>query len=520
MLVTLPLILLLLDYWPLRRAEPAGRLILEKLPLLALSAAACAITLLAQGDAVHSGSSFSLPHRLGNAATSCAVYLGQMVWPARLAVLYPFPQNGQPTWEVALAAALIAGFSALAWWQRKMRPWLATGWVWYLVMLLPVAGLIQVGRQAHADRYTYLPQIGIYLALTWLVAEWRANRAAIGSLVAAALAVLMFCAWKQTAYWQDSETLWTHTLACTTDNDIAHNDLGLALFQKGRVDAAIVQYQEALKIRPDSAARNNLGLVLFQQGRVDEALLDFQEALKIKPDYAEARNNLGLALFQKGRVDEAMVNYEETLKIKPDYAEARNNLGNALLRKGKREEAITQFEMALRIKPSYGQAENNLGTTLHQLGRLGEAISHYQKAQELLPDNESVHFNFAKALLQQGRTGEAITQYQSALQIDPADVEAQNNLAWLLATSGPASLRDGNKAVQLARRANELAGGKDPVILGTLAAALAEAGQFDEARRSTQQAIALAQAAGQPELVRRLNSELLLYQTGRPFHQP
>jgi len=488
MLVTLPLVLLLLDYWPLQRVEPRklSGLVLEKLPLLALSAAGCAATLLAQNAAIHSGGSFSLPYRLGNALAACMVYLGQMVWPAGLAVLYPFPHNGAPMWEMALAGMLLAGLSVVAWGERRTRPWMLIGWVWYLVMLLPVVGIIQVGRQAHADRYTYLPQIGIYVAVTWLVAEWQASRVVFAGLMAGVLAVLMVCAWKQTAYWQNSETLWTHTLACTTNNDMAHN---------------------------------NLGNFFYQKGRVDEAIPQFQAALSIRPDFAEAHHNLGLANYQKGKMDEAILEYQEALRIKPYYAEAHYNLGNALRQVGRLDEAITQYQAALQFKPSYGEAENNLGTSLRKKGRVDEAISHYQKALEIMPDNESVHVNFANALLQKGRVDQAIAQFQTALQIDPADVEIQNNLAWLLATCAQASLRNGGKAVQLAQRANELAGGKNPVILGTLAAAFAEAGQFGDAVQSAQKAVDLARAAGRQDLAGRFNGELQLYQAGRPLRQ-
>ncbi len=428
MLVTLPLVLLLLDYWPLQRVEPRklSGLVMEKLPLLALSAAGCVATLLAQNIAIQSSGTFSLPHRLGNALAACMVYLGQMVWPAGLAVPYPFPHNGAPTWEVALAGTLLAGLSVVAWEQRRTQPWLLMGWVWYLVMLLPVVGIIQVGGQAHADRYTYLPQIGIYMAITWLVAEWGVRwlhhgplRVALGGLMAGVLAVLMVCAWKQTAYWQNSETLWTRALACTTDNYVAHYSFGSALRQKGRLDEAILQYQEALRINPG---------------------------------YANALNNLGTALRQKGRVDEA----------------------------------ITQFQLALKV----------------------------------MPDNEAIHFNLAKALFQKGRVDEAIIQFQMALQIEPADMEVQNNLAWLLATAPQASLRNGDKAVELARQANELAGGKNPVILGTLAAALAETGRFSEAVETAQRALRLAGAQSNIVLAGRLQLEMKLYQAGSPFHSP
>jgi tetratricopeptide (TPR) repeat protein len=340
MLVTLPLVLLLLDYWPLRRVEPRklSGLVLEKLPLLALSAASCVATLWAQNLAIQSIGSFSLPMRLGNALVSPMIYLGQMVYPAGLAVLYPFPHHGAPAWESALAGTLLAGLSALAFWQRRKQPWLLIGWLWYLVMLLPVLGVIQMGGKAHADRYTYLPQIGVYVAITWLVAEWRLSRAALGVLMAGMLALFMVCAWQQTAYWQNSETLWTYTLACTTDNDVAQNNLGLVLMQKGRMDAAITCFQQALQIRPDFAeAHDNLGYALLQTGKVDEAIAHCQRALQIKPDDAEACVNLGNALFQKGRVDDAIAQYRKALQIKPGLAVARKNLSAVLRQKSGRQ---------------------------------------------------------------------------------------------------------------------------------------------------------------------------------------
>jgi tetratricopeptide (TPR) repeat protein len=386
MLVTLPLVLLLLDYWPLQRMETGkfSGLVVEKLPLLALSAAACVATVLAQQESIQSLKSFSLPLRLGNALVAYMVYLGQMVYPAGLAAFYPYPHNGLPPWEVALAATLLIALSAFVFWRRRREPWLLMGWLWYLVMLLPVVGLIQAGRQAHADRYTYLPQIGICMGVTWMVAQWRVNRAALGTLMAGTLGVLMFCAWKQTAYWQDSEALWRHTLACTTDNDMAHNNLGIVFYQKGQLDDAITQYQTAA---------------------------------------------------------------------------------------------------------------------------------------EITPDYESAHFNLAKALFQKGRVQESIAQFQASLQINPDDMQVMDGLAWLLATSRQASLRDGDKAVQLATKANELAGGKNPIVLRALAAAYGETGRFDVAAQTAEKAMAMAQAAGQQNLAEKLNVELRRYRAGLPLHQ-
>jgi tetratricopeptide (TPR) repeat protein len=330
------------------------------------------------------------------------------------------------------------------------------GWLWYVGMMIPVIGIVQMSSCAHADRYTYLPQIGLYWLLTWAAVEmcagWRHRCVLLGGCSMIILVALIFCARTQTSYWRNGESLWTHTLACTADNYTAHNNLGDALFQKGNEAEAVVQYQTALQINPDYAdAHNNLGNILLQKSRVDEAILQYRMALHLKPYDAEAHNNLGTALFQKGRVDEAIAHCQAALQINPNYADAHDNLGNALMQKGSVGEAITQYQQALEIKPSF-----------------------------------------------------------------PA---AQNNLAWVFATSFQVSLRNGNRAVELAQRANQLTGGENPVILHTLAAAYAEAGRFGDAMRSAQKAIELAQAAGQQDLVEQLNVELKLYEAGFPFHQ-
>jgi len=367
MLVTLPLVLLLLDYWPLQRKEPAGRLVLEKWPLLALSAASCAATLLAQREAMPLTGAVSVPSLLVTALLACKVYLCQMVCPAGLAVFYPFPHQGLPVREAAMAGTLLAVISAAVVWQWRKRPWLLVGWVWYVVMLLPVLGIIQVGQQAHADRYTYLPQIGIYIAITWLATEWRISRAALGGLMAGVIGLFMFCAWQQAAYWQNSETLWADALACTLDNDLAQDNLGLVLLQKGRIDAAINCFQEALRIRPDFAeARNNLGNALLQTGKVEEAIACFRQALQLRPDFAQAEDNLGYALLQTATVDEAIAHCQRALQIKPDDAEACVNLGNAFVRKGEAQDAIALYRKALQIKPGLAVAQRNLDALLRQ----------------------------------------------------------------------------------------------------------------------------------------------------------
>jgi Flp pilus assembly protein TadD len=455
MLVTLPLVLLLLDYWPLQRlqTQKLSGLVMEKLPLLALSAGCSIATLLAQAETEQLTSVFPMPLRLANAVVSCRIYLDQMIWPAGLIVVYPYPHGGLPAREVVMAALILTAVSALAWNQRRKGPWLLMGWLWYLVMLLPVLGIIQVGLQAHADRYTYLPQIGLYVALTWWAAEWRLSRAVLGGLMAAVLAVLMVCAWQQSSYWKNDETLWTHLLSSTPNSPMGNYLLGNALSRAGRVEEAKAHYEKALRLKPDMTdAWNNLGNLLMQEGKVDEAASLFQKALQIKPDNIEALVNLGAAREQQGRLNEAISLLQKAVQLRPDSAQACNNLGGALL--------------------------------------------------------------------QAGKVAEAIPQIQQAMLLRPADPMIRNNLAWVLAAGPQASLRDGKKALDLARQANALTGGEDPVVLHTLAAALAETGRFGEAVETARHALRLAEAQTNSKLAGELRTEMPLYQAGRPFHRP
>jgi tetratricopeptide (TPR) repeat protein len=455
MLVTLPFVLLLLDYWPLNRlradtaTEPifrlAGRLVprrlvFEKLPLFGLAVASGVVTIYAQTGAIQSFEHVSLPLRMGNALMSYVDYLGQMFWPAGLAVLYPFTAGGVGVSGMVLSLVLLAGISAGVFALRR-RPYFLTGWLWYLLMLVPVIGIVQVGAQARADRYTYLPQIGLYLLSTWAAADlcagWRHRRAVLGGCATVILVALIFCARVQTSYWRNSESLWTHTLACTFDNFIGHTNLGNALLKMGNVNEAIAHYQKALQIKPDSAeAHNNLGNALIKKGSVDEAIAHYQKALQIKPDYAETHNNLGNALLKKGSVDEAIVHFQKALQIKPDFAEAYNNLGDSLLKKGSVDEAITHFQKALQIKPGYAEAHYNLGNALNKKGSVDEAITHFQKAVQIKSDYAEAYNNLGDALLKKGGVDEAIVHFQKALQIKPDFAEAHYNLGDALIKKG------------------------------------------------------------------------------------
>jgi Flp pilus assembly protein TadD len=528
MLVTMPFVLLLLDYWPLNRLSGFSpriwlRRVSEKIPLFVLTVGSCVATALVP-EKVSAGNSLFFTLRMENAVVSYVTYLWQMIQPSGLACLYPNPTNYLPFWQMAGALVLLLAITGAAWAFRRTHPWLVAGWLWYVGMMIPVIGIVQISYYAHADRYTYLPQIGLYLMLTWAAADlcvgWRHRREVLGGLFTIILAALIFRARTQTAYWRNSELLWTHTLACTSDNYTAHNNLGEALFQKGKVDEAITQYQTALEIKPDyTDAHNNLGEALFQKGRVDDAIAQFQKVLEIQPGYVHAHYNLGIALAQKGLLDEAIDQFRRTLEVLPDYLAAYNNLGFILAQKGFTDNAIVQFRKALEIQPDNAEAHSNLGNVLLQKGRVDEAITHYQTALQIKPNDVEVHNNLGSALLQKGRVDEAIIQYQKALEIKPGYPKALNNLAWILATIPQASLRNGSQAVELAQQANQLTGGENPIILRTLAAAYAEAGRFGDAVRSAQKAIELAQAAGQNNLAKQFNNELKLYEAGYPFHQ-
>ncbi len=434
MLVTLPFVLLLLDYWPLRRV-PSGvpgvasalpavwrRLCLEKAPFLLLAAAGCVTTLLAQRQAIRSDQGVVFLARIGNALESYVVYLWQTVYPVGLAAFYPHPGNHLSIWRVALSALALLIVSALVIVRRRKYPYLLVGWLWYLGMLVPVIGLVQVGGHAGADRYTYLPQIGLYLMVVWGAVEWcgawRWRRVVLGPAAVAALAGLMMRAYVQTGYWEDSVSLWTHALACTRDNVVAQNNLGDALAGQGRLAEAVEHYERALQLKPDEAEIHcGLGAALARQGKLAEAIGQYQQALQIRPDDALARYDYGGALASQGKASEAVEQYERALQLKPNYIEAHVNLGGVLTGLGKQAEAIPHFERALLLKPDDAKAHCNLGAALAGQGKLTEAISHYQRALQLKPDDVEAHCNLGAVLASQGKVAQAVQHFEQALNL-------------------------------------------------------------------------------------------------------
>jgi tetratricopeptide (TPR) repeat protein len=402
MLVTLPFVLLLLDYWPLRRISDEGsnvgrqllRLVVEKIPLLALSTVSSTVTFLAQRAALGWTEQLPILARINNAIVTYVIYVRQMFWPANLAVFYPHPENRMPPWEISLALAVLIGITMTAVILRKNAPYFITGWLWYLGMLVPVIGLVQVGWQGHADRYTYLPQIGLYIAGTWAVADltasWRRQRVLLGAAAVLVIGALSWQTWIQTSYWRDSETLFKHALAVTPKNDVAENNLGIVFLQKGQLDDAISRLQAAIDLRPENGpAHNNLAKALLQKGRLADALVHYRKFLEIEPENVEARNILGTALIQQGRVREAIEQWQDALAIEPENGNASSNLAwvfatcpEASIRDGGR--AVELAEKALHL--SGGKIPmifRVLAAAYAESGRFSEAIQTAQRGIEL-----------------------------------------------------------------------------------------------------------------------------------------
>ena len=476
MLVSVPAILLLLDYWPLRRFEqpssttgktkvvnsgnqPCTRqwLFLEKIPLFVLAGGSCVATFVLQKRATGAIPPLPFLWRVENAFVSYMIYVWKTLWPTHLAVFYPHPNNTLPIWVVILAMMLLLAITVSAIVFRNKRPYVFTGWSWYLVMLMPVIGLIQVGEQGHADRYTYLPHIGLFLLAVWFAADVAAVRESRSRFATATAAVIILAlasaAFIQASYWRNSETLWTHALDVTSDNDVAHNNLGYLRVDQGELDKAIAHFEAALEIRSrkldphydvgSAFVQMNLADALARKGQPDEALVHYEQAIRLQPNYANAYYNRGNVLFTKGRIDEAMADWEKTLQIQPNDADAHTCIGNAFLRQS---------------SPK-------------------EAIAHYEKAMALAP----------------------------------GDPHSRNNIAWVLATSSDASIRDGVKAVELAQEAVQLSRGRDSKFIRTLAAAYAESSRFPEAIAAAQQAITIAAMQGNTGLANTLRKEIALY---------
>ena len=441
-LVTWPLVFLLLDYWPLRRQFRAG-LALEKVPFLLLAAAAAVATFVANrsGGLLTSLQSAPISARVARAAVLYVAYLGKSFWPVNLAAMYPVTPV-ESYWPALGAGVLLFLLTAgTLWGARRGARWAAVGWFWYLGTLTPTIGLVQVGTQVMADRFLYLPQIGICVALVWgvgnLAVTWRDTRWPLAAVAAPALAALTVSAWQQTSYWRNSERLWTHTLACTSRNDIAHNNLARDLSDRAMLDEAIDHYRKALEINPDYVhVNNNLGTVLARRGQIDEAIVHYRKALEVNPNYAYAHYNLGLALARRGQVDEAIAHFRRALEILPDDMDAHYHLGLTLARRGQVDEAIAHFRKALDIMPDYAEAHYDLGIALANRGEVNEAVAQFRRALEVKPDYADAHYRLGLTLAHRGEIDEAMAHFRKALEIKPDHAEAHCNLGNALAVCG------------------------------------------------------------------------------------
>jgi protein O-mannosyl-transferase len=519
MLVTLPLTLLLLDYWPLNRLvldrRCFGRLVAEKLPLLIMTIASVIITVIAQQEAIASLNRFDLAARTSNAILSYCIYIGQSLCPTGLAMFHPYPL--QPHLIEAMAGMLLLiAITATVFRAGKQRKYLTTGWLWYLITLIPVIGIIQVGIQAHADRYTYVPFIGIFIMISWGLKTFTDSLQNSKKLLVKIAAAVLFMAmigitWVQVGYWKSDFTLLSHSIAVIKRNYLAYNYFGFLLVRTGRLDEAIANYRKALEINPNYVeTHNNIGILLAQSGRTDEAIAHYRKALEINPNYVETHNNIGILLAQSGRTDEAITHYRKALEINPNYAEAHFNLGNLLANSGRTDEAITHFLKALDINPNLAKIHNNLGNLLANSGHTNEAIAHYRKALESNPNYTEAYNNLGNLLSETGRMDEAIACYKKALEINPNYTEAHYNFGNALLQIGRT-----DEAIACYQKILEIKP-DDISTLNNLAHAFVQNGQLTDAIPLLQKAFALAKAAGDEAQARGIAGNLkMLNQASR-----
>jgi protein O-mannosyl-transferase len=506
MLVTVPFVLLLLDVWPLGRVTsdewrvtrfriPVPQLstlihlLFEKLPFLALSLASGIVTIWAQSNG---GAISDLDHipwdlRCGNALAAYVAYLGEIFWPVNLSIFYPYADV--LFWKALGSGLLLVGLSVFFIWRSRFQSYLLVGWCWFVVMLLPVIGILQVGRQSMADRYTYLPSIGLCLMVVWGVAEMasrsKPGRAALSVGAAGLLLACLLDTRYQLRFWRDSVTLFSHSIELRReDNCVGYWILGNVYLESGNLEAAVENYHAALQMAPNFAeVHYSLGVARFGQKQFAEAGIEFGEALRLNANNVDAHKGLGHVLVNQGKYAEAEAEYAKALALRPDDKEIKTALLGATL-KADGEKALVNFYEILKSQPT-----------------------------------PEVHIQIAAILTIQGKFQDAVEHYRAALQLKPDSADVLNNLAWLLTTCPDTRVRNGAEAVRYAERACELTQYGEPTIVGTLAAAYAEAGRFDEAVATAQKACALATASGQQELLKR-NQELMeLYRRHEPYRE-
>jgi len=515
--VTLPFVLLLLDYWPLGRLnnpktlqspeEPNSRisasffhwpvfyrLLLEKIPFFTLSFISCIITFFVQraGKMVAEFADLPLMSRIANTFLSYVKYIGNLIWPTRLAVFYPHSALGRMSvWPVVLAVLILIVISVCVLYFARSRKYLPVGWFWFLGTLVPMIGLIQVGGQAIADRYTYIPATGLFIIIAWglpdLLARWRYK---VVSLTVAALiltSAMMISTFHQVAHWQNSFSLFTHTLAATgNDNFVVHHMLGKELFKQKKFDDAIYHYEQTLRLRPNHFdTLNNLAAAYYRVGKIDPAVISWKNALKVNPNRPDVYYNMGVALTKQQKIDEAVESFTHALRLNPGLAEARKGLANAFFLQGRFRQAVEQYRLLIRIAPNSSDLCSRLAFALLELGEIDQAVAYFEQALRLAPDN----------------------------------LELMNNLAWVIATHPGLASRDPEKATRLAERLCQFTGYRIPRFLDTLAVAYAATGKFDQAVNFAQRAIELGRSANEENLAAEIQNRLNLYKAARPYYE-
>jgi tetratricopeptide (TPR) repeat protein len=559
MAVTLPFVLLLLDFWPLGRARGWDwplwrRLAVEKWPLLLLSVVWCGVTVWAQRHDQAVASAVELPFsgRLAHTMISYLNYMRVLVFPWHLAAYYPYQHHEPLVWGAVAGVALaLVTWLAVAW--ARQRPYVIVGWLWFLGMLVPVIGLVQVGGQGWADRYLYLPSIGFFVIVVWGGAEWVARLPAVKLLVPLVGVALVVATSVELRYWKDTRTLFGRAMAVTDNNYLAmtlagsmdadkgklddairlyrqalackpvypeaHFFLGRALEGKGQTAEAMSEYNEALRLRPDfDVAHVMVGLLLTKEQKYDQAVAHYQAALKTNPESAPAQSDWGMALTKQGRWQESIAHYEEALRLDPTLAEAHNNLGIDYLQTGRLADGVRELRMTLKLNPGDTETEFNLAQALNQQQQWGDAAELLKPLAQAHPSDFNAQFQYGLALEHLGQTRDAMSHYAAALLKNPDFPDALQHLAWIAATDAQPELRNGRQAVEMAARACELTGQKRPGMLLTLAAAYAEAGRFGEALATVGKADELAKAQGQKRIEAQAGSLRAAFEAGRAFH--
>jgi tetratricopeptide (TPR) repeat protein len=587
MLVTLPFLLLLLDFWPLLRFPSFSQLstfnsqhsstpqshrasfaspsfvirhffclLAEKAPFFLLAAADSVITYLVQdrGGATWSVQSLPVTARLANSIVAYLRYVETAFWPAKLTLFYPFDLH-LPLVLVIGAAAFICAITVIAICAARRLPFLTVGWLWFLGTLVPVVGLVQVGSQSRADRYMYLPAIGLFIMFAWSL-QWLAQRAPKFSFVyvsatAIALALCFATTSRLAGYWSDSEKLFKHAIAVMPGNYLAWNSYGKALDEMGHKKEALQAFEHSIAIQPNfPESQFNCGTVLMQLGSINEAVPHFQQALRCSASYDLALHSLGNAYFKLGDLQQAQDLLARAVKLDTDDAEIHHDLGTILLHMGRFPEAIHQLTIAVGLQPGHLEAQRNLGVALAQSGNIAEAAKHLHVAVELAPSDPEIRFNLGLSLLDLDRNTDAETEllageklspkdprfpyrlaiacqrerkfadsianYRKSISLAPEFAEGMNDLAWLLATCPDDRLRAGPEAVALAQKACSLTGRKNPAMLATESAAFAEVGRFKDAAVSAEQSRALALSANEQSLVVRADKLLKLCAASQP----